>query len=85
MARIVIYSKAVCPYCEWAKQLLDSHGASYTEFRIDQDEAKRDEMLRLSNGRRTVPQIFINDQLIGGYDDLSALDKAGKLLPLLNQ
>jgi glutaredoxin 3 len=83
MAKIVIYSKANCPYCDFAKQLLDSKQASYEEIRIDLLPDKREEMERLSGGRRTVPQIFINDQAIGGYDDLSALAKAGKLDQLL--
>lgn len=84
MANIIIYTKAVCPYCDWAKKLLDSKKAAYQEIRVDTDPAQRETMERLS-GRRTVPQIFINDQAIGGFDDLSALDKAGKLDTLLNQ
>ena len=83
MAKIIIYSKENCPYCDWAKSLLDSKKQTYTVIRIDLDEAKRDEMMKLS-GRRTVPQIFINDQAIGGFDDLSALDKAGELDKLLS-
>lgn len=82
MAEIIIYSKAQCPYCDWAKQLLDRKQASYKEIRIDTDPAQRAEMERLS-GKRTVPQIFINGQSIGGFDDLSALEKAGKLDLLL--
>lgn len=83
-AHIVIYTKDHCSYCTFAKQLLGQKGASYQEIRIDLDADKRVEMERLSGGRRTVPQIFINDQLIGGFDDLSALEKAGKLDNLLN-
>jgi glutaredoxin 3 len=82
MAKIVMYSKANCPYCDWAKLLLDSKKATYSEIRIDLDADQRAEMERLS-GRRTVPQIFINDQPIGGYDDLSALAKSGELDKLL--
>jgi glutaredoxin 3 len=82
-AKVIIYSKANCPYCDWAKQLLDKRQATYQEIRIDLDENQRVEMERLS-GRRTVPQIFINDQPIGGFDDLSALEKAGKLENLLH-
>ncbi len=82
MAKILIYSKDNCPYCVWAKQLLDTKQARYEEVRIDLIPGKREEMEQLS-GRRTVPQIFINDQAIGGYDDLSALAKAGKLDELL--
>lgn len=83
MSTVVIYSKATCPYCVMAKQLLDARGVSYTEIRIDLIEAERDNMIRLS-GRRTVPQIFINEEPIGGYDDLAALAKSGKLDDLLN-
>ncbi|MBX3709846.1 MAG: glutaredoxin 3 [Gammaproteobacteria bacterium] len=82
MAKIIVYTKENCPYCRLAKDLLFTRNASFEEIRIDLDDAKRDEMLRLSN-RRTVPQIFINDQLIGGYDDLAALAKSGKLDELL--
>ncbi len=81
-AKIIVYSKANCPYCVWAKQLLDNKKVSYDEVRIDLDADQRAVMERLS-GRRTVPQIFINDQPIGGFDDLSALEKAGKLDSLL--
>lgn len=84
MAKVVIYTTAVCPYCVNAKQLLDQKGAHYTEVRVDLDPVKRDEMMKLS-GRRTVPQIFINDEPIGGFDDLSALAKAGKLDALLTK
>lgn len=83
MANIIIYSKANCPYCEWAKTLLQQKKAAFQEIRIDLEPDKRIEMEQLS-GRRTVPQIFINDQPIGGYDDLSALAKSGKLDDLLN-
>lgn len=82
MANIVIYTKANCPYCDWAKQFLDAKKLGYHEIRIDLVEDKRAEMEKLS-GRRSVPQIFINDQAIGGYDDLCALDKSGKLADLL--
>lgn len=83
MSTVVIYSKASCPYCVMAKQLLDARGVKYSEIRIDLIEAERDNMIRLS-GRRTVPQIFINEKPIGGYDDLAALAKSGKLDDLLN-
>lgn len=82
MAKIVIYSKDHCAYCDWAKQLLDNKKVSYEEIFVDRDPAKLEEMLRLSN-RRTTPQIFINDQHIGGFDDMSALDQAGELDKLL--
>lgn len=82
MAEIIIYSTEQCPYCVRAKALFDRKNAAYTEIRIDLDSAQRDIMMERSS-RRTVPQIFINDQHIGGCDDLYALDKAGKLDPLL--
>lgn len=81
-AKVVIYSKANCPYCDWAEQLLDNKKVTYQKIRVDLEPGKLEEMMRLSN-RRTTPQIFINDQSIGGFDDLSALDKAGKLNELL--
>lgn len=83
MAKIIIYSKKNCPYCDWAKALLDNKKVSYLEIFVDQDAEKLSEMIQRSNGRRTVPQIFINDKGIGGFDDLSALDKAGTLDELL--
>jgi glutaredoxin 3 len=83
MSTVIIYSKENCPYCVMAKQLLDARQVTYTEIRIDLVEAERDNMIRLS-GRRTVPQIFINEKPIGGYDDLAALAKSGKLDDLLN-
>src|SRR5437763_356033 len=78
MTKVIIYTKEGCPYCRAAKELLTAHHFQFEEIRVDLDDAKRDEMMRLSN-RRTVPQIFINDQSIGGYDDLAALAKSGKL------
>jgi len=83
MTKIIIYTKENCSYCVRAKQLLTSKKLNYQEIRIDLDPAKREAMERLS-GRRTVPQIFINDQAIGGYDDLFALAQSGKLHDLLN-
>lgn len=83
MTKIIMYTKENCSYCVRAKQLLTTKKLDYQEIRIDLDPAKREEMERLS-GRRTVPQIFINDQAIGGYDDLFALAQSGKLHDLLN-
>jgi glutaredoxin 3 len=82
MSHVIIYTKENCPYCRLAKELLSARKATFEEIRIDLDESKKDEMIRLSN-RRTVPQIFIDDQSIGGYDDLAALAKSGKLDGLL--
>lgn len=84
MAKVLIYTKAECPYCDWAKDLLRNKNIAYSEIHIDLDPQKRDEMI-LRSGRKTVPQIFINDQSIGGFDDLSALSKTGELAKLLNQ
>lgn len=84
MAEIIIYTKDYCPYCVKAKGLLTRKG--YNDFReidITHDEALQQEMLAKSNGKRTVPQIFINGTHVGGCDDLHALDAAGKLDPLL--
>ena len=83
MANIVIYSTESCGYCQRAKQLFDQKGVTYTEIRVDLDPQERMTMVARSGGRRTVPQIFINDQLIGGCDDLMALASNGKLDPLL--
>ncbi len=85
MSKIEVYSTAVCPYCVAAKNLLKSKGLEWTEVRIDTDAAQRDAMLARSGGRRTVPQIFINDQPVGGYGDLVAADRSGKLGELLEQ
>jgi glutaredoxin 3 len=83
MANITIYSTAVCPYCISAKNLLKSKGLEWKEIRIDQDPAQRDDMLARSGGRRTVPQIFIDETHVGGFDDLVAADRSGKLAELL--
>ena len=82
MAKIIIYTKANCPYCEWAKQFLNSKQLSYEEVRVDLDPDKLKEMENLSK-RRTVPQIVINDLPIGGYDDMIRLSKTGELYTLL--
>lgn len=82
MSNIVIYSTAICPYCVAAKNFLKSRGASYSEVRIDLDPAARAEMMEKTK-RTSVPQIFINDTHVGGYDDMVALDRAGGLKPLL--
>ena len=78
-----MYSTGVCPYCMRAEQLLRARGVTEIEkIRIDLDPARRDEMIARTS-RRTVPQIFIGDTHVGGFDDLAALDQAGKLAPLL--
>ncbi|RSV42885.1 glutaredoxin 3 [Sphingomonas sp. ABOLE] len=83
MAKVEIYTKAFCPYCTRAKQLLTTKGAEYEEYDITMGGPKRAEMLERAPGRTTVPQIFIDGQHIGGSDDLAALDRKGGLDPLL--
>lgn len=80
---VLMYTSAVCPYCQRAEALLKARGVTVIEkIRVDLDPARRDEMIART-GRRTVPQIFIGDMHIGGFDDLSALDHEGRLAPLL--
>ncbi len=79
MANVIIYTSNNCGYCIRAKQLLDQKGIAYTEIRVDLDPTKREEMVARAGGQRTVPQIFINDQHIGGSDDLAELAMSGKL------
>lgn len=83
MAKVEVYSTQVCPYCVKAKNLLSSKGAEYTEIDVSHDAELRDKMVERAGGMRTVPQIFINDQHIGGSDDLHALDTKGELDALL--
>ena len=85
MANIEIYTWKTCPYCRRAKQLLDYKKVDYKEYQIDGDGKARDAMVaRGTNGRRSVPQIFINDQHIGGSDNLYYLEQQGELDKLLN-
>lgn len=82
-AHVVMYSTAVCPYCIMAERLLKSKGIEDIEkVRVDLDPAVREAMMQ-KTGRRTVPQIYIGETHVGGFDDLSALDRAGKLDALL--
>lgn len=84
MPPITMYATAVCPFCVQAERLLRSRGvAAIDKIRVDLDPSRRQEMMR-KTGRRTVPQIYIGEQHVGGYDDLVALDRAGKLAPLLS-
>ena len=83
MAKIEIYSKTTCPYCVMAKRLLESKGQTFEEINLNQSPERTDEMVERSGGRMTVPEIFIDDKLIGGYDDLAALETAGELDALL--
>lgn len=83
MAEVVIYTSPFCPYCARAKRLLDSKGVSYEEIDVIADPRRRDEMTKRAEGRYTVPQIFIDGKGVGGSDDIHALDRQGKLDPLL--
>lgn len=78
MAKVIVYTKEGCAYCIQAKQLLDHKKVQYTEVRVDLDPAMLDEVIKLT-GRRTLPQIIINGESIGGFDDLSALETSGQL------
>lgn len=79
MATVKIYTSRTCPYCIKAKRLLDSKGVSYQEFRTDEDQGLAQEAVKRSGGKRTVPQIFIDDYHVGGCDELYALEHDGKL------
>jgi glutaredoxin 3 len=83
MPVIQMYTTAVCPYCIAAKNLFKSKGLEWDEIRIDTDPARLSEMLERSQGRRTVPQIFINGTHVGGFDELAAADHSGQLAELL--
>ncbi|MDB5673350.1 MAG: grxC [Sphingomonas bacterium] len=83
MAKVEVYTKAWCPYCSRAMNLLAGKGVEVEEFDLTMGGPKRAEMLQRSGGRSTVPQIFIDGRYIGGSDDLAALDRDGKLDPLL--
>jgi len=83
MAQVLMYCTAVCPYCTMAKRLLTRKGVTeISEIRVDLDPQRMSEMMQRT-GRRTVPQIYIDDFHVGGFDDLSELDQDGKLEPLL--
>ncbi len=83
MANVEIYTWSTCPFCIRAKALLDKKQVDYIEYTIDGDEEERGKMATRANGRRTLPQIFINDQHIGGCDDIYGLEAKGKLDQLL--
>ena len=82
-SEIIMYSTTWCPFCDRARALLKAKGATFSEVKIDEDAAQRDIMLKRSGGRRTVPQIFIGERHVGGFDDLYALDRKGELDSLL--
>ncbi len=83
MAKVEVYTTSYCPYCTRAKSLLRAKGVSFTEIDVTDDPELREKMVELSGGRRTVPEIFINGKIVGGYDELRALDLQGKLDGLL--
>lgn len=83
MAKVEIYTTDYCPYCKHAKALFEGKGAAYTEIDVSGDDDARIALVKKAGGLRTVPQIFINDQHIGGFDAAAALDKEGKLDALL--
>ena len=83
MSKIEIYTWQYCPFCIKAKSLLNKKNIQFTEYKIDGDEAAREEMSLRASGRRSLPQIFINDEGIGGCDDLYALEEENKLNDLL--
>jgi len=85
MARVEIYTTMLCPFCWRAKKLLEERGAAFQEVDVMCDGSLRNEMRQRAGGRTSVPQIFINGQHVGGCDELYALDRAGKLGPLLEQ
>jgi glutaredoxin 3 len=82
MPKVEIYTTTWCPYCHAAKSLLDEKGVAYAEINAD-DPTVRMDMVQRAHGRRTVPQIFIGDTHVGGYDDMAALERRGQLDPLL--
>ena len=83
MKKVVIYTGDLCIHCRWAIDLLKKKNIQFTEYNIAKDETKREEMLKKSNGARTIPQIFIGEHHVGGNIELQALEKEGKLNLLL--
>ena len=84
MKKVIIYTGDLCIHCNWAMNLLNRKNIKFTEYNIAKDLEKREEMLKKSNGARTVPQIFIGEQHVGGNTELQALEKEGKLDNILN-
>jgi glutaredoxin 3 len=79
-----MYSTGFCGYCDRARALLQRKGVTVTEIKVDEDASQREAMLKRSGGRRTVPQIFIGERHVGGFDELAALERAGELDKLLS-
>ena len=85
MAKVEVYTTSYCPYCIRAKSLLKSKGVAFEEIDVTEDSALREKMIELSGGRRSVPEIFVNGKIVGGYDELRALDDEGGLDALLSE
>ena len=83
MKKIIMYTGPFCNYCEAAKRLLARNNATYNEFDISKVDGAMDEMIKKANGRRTIPQIFFDEEHIGGYDEVRALEKENRLQDLL--
>lgn len=83
MKPVELYTTPICGYCQAAKRLLGKKGINFTEIDVMMDPGRRAEMVQRANGGRTVPQIFVGETHIGGYDEMNALERAGKLDPLL--
>jgi glutaredoxin 3 len=83
MPKVVMYATAWCPYCQMAERLLEEKGVAFEKIRVDLEPQRRVEMFERTR-RRTVPQIYVGEHHVGGYDELSALDRAGRLDPLLH-
>ena len=83
MKNIIIYSGPMCGYCDAAKRLLARNNLEFTDIDVSSKDGLRDEMTKKANGRRTIPQIFFNDEHVGGYQELRDLEKAGKLFSSL--
>ena len=83
MKKVIIYTGDLCIHCDWAIELLNRRNIKFTEYNIAKDTAKREEMLKKSNGAKTVPQIFIGEHYVGGNSELQALDREDKLNSLL--
>jgi glutaredoxin 3 len=84
VAKVEVYTTEYCPYCVRAKALLKSRGVQFEEIDVTDDTALRQKMVELSGGRRTVPEIFINGKIVGGYEELKALADAGELDAMLS-
>jgi glutaredoxin 3 len=85
MAKVEIYTTPICPYCVFAKRLFKQKGVDYEEIDVGRDASLRSEMVKRAGGLMTVPQIFVGGTHVGGFDELHALDKDGKLDPMLTK